>query len=126
MLPTSTSGSSDGTGVILPAGPSTVKTVEFSFTASSKSGQIKGKCLLKDVNTGVTFRCLDTNTYVQIGPHTFFYGTGTANGVVQGYRMDVNDGGESPGAVDTFTLVSDQGYALAGIVVKGNIQVRVP
>lgn len=121
ILPTSTLGSSDGSGQILPPGPSSVKVVDFEFSAS---GQLKGKCLIKDVNTGTTFRCVDIIAYVQSGPHTFFYGHGTANGVTQTYRMDVNDGGESRGAVDTFALVTDLGYALAGTVVKGNLQVR--
>jgi hypothetical protein len=59
-------------------------------------------------------------------PHTFFYGTAVVNGVVMKYRLDVNDGGEATGAVDTLTLVTDLGYALAGTVVQGNVQVQAP
>jgi FG-GAP repeat protein len=121
VVPLATSGASDGSGRILPPGPSQAE-VAFAFSASDA----KGKCNVKDDNAGVTVRCLDVVSYVSVDPHAFFYGSAVVNGVPTTYRLDVNDGGKSGGAVDTFTLVTGNGYALAGTVVQGNVQVQAP
>lgn len=126
QLPASTGGLATGGGAIMPPGPSDTEEVIFGFSAGQHNGGLKGKCLINDDNTNVMVKCLDIFAYVQVGPHAFFYGSASINGFTQQYRMDVNDGGEGGGAIDTFSLVTSGDYVLAGTVVKGNIQVHAP
>ena len=117
FLPLSTTGAADGSGVLQPRAARAAAAVDFSFNTAGR-----GKCQIKDANTGTTVRCADLVTYVQVGAYAYFYGFADVNGVMQMFRLDVKDGGQS--SLDTFTLIAEQGYVLAGTVMKGNIQVK--
>lgn len=118
-----TPGQATGGGVVVPIGFAQ-EVVVVGFNAQSDDGaSTKGRCLVKDPNLEITIRCVDVLTYAQSGPNATFSGTARVNNAYfTGYRIDVNDGGD--GNADTFAIVTDSGYALAGTIVDGNIQVH--
>jgi hypothetical protein len=123
ILPFSTPGQATGGGQILSFGPISDEIV-FGFTARSENSGPKGHCRVIDPNTDTQVKCLDVTILVQAGTQATFYGSAEINGTAASYQIAVNDGGESQQVIDTFSLVTSNGYAISGVVAKGNIQVH--
>jgi hypothetical protein len=124
ILPLSGVGQATGGGQVVPPGP-VQDEVGFGFVAKSQNGVPKGNCRVVDPNVDVQVKCLDVTAFVQTGPQAFWFGNAEVNGSAAQYRIDVNDGGEGQGSIDTFAIVTTNGYALAGQVVRGNVQVHM-
>ena len=121
--PASTSGLATGGGLVIPPGP-IPQEVAFGFVARSTDDTgPSGHCNVIDQATDMHIVCLDVFAYVEVGPHASFWGRARVNNAFEtSYKIDVDDGGEA-GAIDTFAIVLASGYALAGTVVDGDIQV---
>jgi hypothetical protein len=72
----------------------------------------------------VMVKCLDVTTFVQTANHVTFSGTATVNGIDTRYTIDVDDVAEPGRGADTFKIVTTSGYAAAGVLTQGNIQVH--
>ena len=120
----STPGQTAGGGTVLPPGPFPDE-VGFGFMANSQPFAAKGTCRVVDPNTDTQVKCLNVWVLVLSGSNATFYGDAEVNGAAASYRIDVNDGGEGQGSIDTFSIVTSNGYALAGTVVHGNVQVHM-
>ena len=120
---TNTDGASTGGGRVLPAAePSDA--VAFGFTVRSVDDRLRGTCNVLDQQAGVHVRCRTVDSYVQVGSTATWTGTADVNGVLQRYRISVQDSGE-PNRADRFTIVTDT-YSTSGPVIEGNVQVHRP
>jgi hypothetical protein len=124
LPPASTPGQTAGGGQLVPPGPSPDE-VGFAFVANSQNGVPKGTCRLVDPNVDIQVKCLDVWVLTLTGSNATFYGSAEVNGAAATYQIDVSDGGEGKGSIDTFALVTSNGYAVAGTVLRGNVQVRM-
>jgi hypothetical protein len=117
----STFGKVTGGGNISPtAGGSGVT---FGFNAQNTENGMKGSGTIIDHNAGVRVKILDVTTFSIVGTHATFTGTAEVNGVVEKYRIDVDDLGEPGTGLDSFKIVTDS-YGAGGTLSGGNIQVH--
>jgi hypothetical protein len=121
-LPSSTPGQVTGGGQVLNAAGA--DQIAFGFTAKSQSDVIGGTCTIVDPSTNTTLKCLDVTALVQSDSHATFFGHGTLNNVPMMYRIDVDDFGEPGSGRDVFKVEADAGFAVAGVVSRGNIQIH--
>jgi hypothetical protein len=69
-------------------------------------------------------KCLDVEGLVIAGTLATIFGRATVNGSETRYRIDVDDL-EEPGRFrDTFSIITESGYAATGVVTQGNIQIH--
>lgn len=120
--PLSSAGKATGGGQIPSA--SGADPVTFGFTAQSDGQAQKGTCEVVDHATATTIKCLDVTGYFQSGNHATFVGHATVNGVATLYRVDVTETGEPGIGRDSFAIHTGSGYAAAGVLLHGNIQVH--
>jgi hypothetical protein len=111
------------------ARPSLEEDVTFGFEFHGQDSVLdspKGTCLIVDRNLDVTVHCFDAFAYVQVGPSATIWGTADVNSVLTLFRMDVTDGADTftQEEPDTFAFVTESGYAVAGVVSDGNIDVH--
>jgi hypothetical protein len=97
--------------------------VTFGFNAHSTEKGLKGSGTIIDHNAGIKVKILDVTTFSIVGTHATFTGTAEVNGVVEKYRIDVDDLGEPGTGLDTFKVVTDS-YGSGGTLSGGNIQVH--
>jgi hypothetical protein len=121
ILPVATPGQVTGGGWIFK--PASVEMVSFGFNAQKTRTGLNGNCNVIDHETNAQIRCLSVDSLVIVGTHATFFGHATFDGAVTDYRIDVDDLGE-PGSTDTFKIQLDNGYAAAGVLAGGNIQIR--
>ena len=121
-LPASTPGQVTGGGYLPDA--TLAGLVSFGFNAQSSGGGVKGNCNVIDHGTGQHLKCLDVTTLVQTPTHATFFGEATVDGVATNYRIDVDDLGEPGVWRDTFKIQTDGGFAAAGVLTGGNIQIH--
>jgi hypothetical protein len=121
VLPATTPGQVTGGGWIVKGG----ERVSFGFNAQSKDvgDAAKGNCNVIDHATNGHIKCLTVDSLVVAGTHATFFGQARVDGETTDYRIDVDDLSE-PGAADTFKIQTDSGYAAAGTLVGGNIQIH--
>ena len=81
-------------------------------------------CVVVDPATRTIIKCLDVTGYVQVGPHVYFTGHATIDGIATQYRIDVDDLAEPGAGRDTFMVQTDSGYLAANVLEHGNIQVH--
>jgi len=98
--------------------------VVFGFGAHGGPVTPSGSCQLMEQAAGVTVRCLSVTLLLIAGTHATIGGEALVNGVATNYQIDVEDLADPGAAVDTFTIVTDAGYAASGVVEHGNIQVN--
>lgn len=121
VLPASTPGSSNGGGQFIDA--STDDDINFAFNFKSDAGRTKGSCHVNDRALGTTVKCLDVLAYVQGKGEATVYGTAEVNGVPGYYKIVLTDG--APGS-DSFSIITQGGYAAGGEVAEGNVQIHTP
>jgi hypothetical protein len=103
----------------------------FGFVVQFRAGDPAptGNLNYIDQTANVRINSVAYSLLVITGTHAFFTGTATvnSNGVssAQQFRVDVDDLGE-PGTAgpDTFSIVTSGGYAAAGPLTAGNIQIQ--
>jgi hypothetical protein len=96
--------------------------VVFGFTAKSDGVTAKGRCAVAAYGTLVT--CQNVTLLSQLGTHVTFLGQARVNGVLTDYRIDVDDLGEPGRDRDLFGIQTTSGFAAAGVLRAGNIQVH--
>jgi hypothetical protein len=119
MLPATTPGQVTGGGWI----PKDGDRVFFGFHAESDGVLTMGGCNVIDRATMTHIRCTTVDTLVVEGTHATLFGNATVDELPTRYRIDVDDLGE-PSTSDTFKIVTDSGYAAAGTLEGGNIQIH--
>ena len=122
ILPASTPGQVTGGGYVNDA--TLAGEVSFGFNAQSTGGLVKGNCNVIDHGTGQHVKCLNVTALVQTPTHATFFGEATVDGVATNYRIDVDDLGEPGGGRDTFKIQTDSGFAAAGVLTRGNVQIH--
>jgi Bacterial Ig-like domain (group 1) len=125
ILPVSTPGKTTGGGQILHVDGAGVT---FALTFQSDADGVKGECNVVDHPSGqAKVNCLDVLAYVQTANEATVYGNATVDGEPAGlFRIHVVDGGESGIGRDEFDIETQDGYARAGPLTQGDIQVHPP
>lgn len=122
--PLNTPGEATGGGMLAAvAGPG----VTLGFNARSTGDSFKGICTVifhsPPPGSGSMVKCLDVTAFLQIGNQVTFSGPADVNGTRTTYQIDVVDNGE-PGTADTFAILTGNGFAAAGTLMGGDIQVH--
>jgi hypothetical protein len=97
--------------------------VTFGFNANNTDKGMKGSGSIIDHSVGTTVKIREVTTLAVAGTHATILGTAEVNGVVEDYRIDVDDLGEPGADGDTFKIVTNT-YGTAGILTGGNIQIH--
>jgi hypothetical protein len=121
VLPASTPGSSNGGGQFLDI--ATDADINFGFNFKSDAGGTKGSCHVNDKARDTNVKCLGVIAYVQGTSEATVYGTAEVNGAPGYFKIVLTD--DSSGS-DTFSIITQGGYAAGGAVTRGNIQVHTP
>jgi hypothetical protein len=97
--------------------------VNFSSSAKSVDGVMAGNCAVTAGQTKI--KCLTVDGYYQsaTSDRAVFVGSATQDGVTTRYRIELNDNGE-PGTSDHIEITTDAGFAAAGLIGDGNLQVH--
>ncbi|HKZ83754.1 MAG TPA: post-COAP-1 domain-containing protein [Anaerolineae bacterium] len=98
----------------------------FGFEAEYVTGQVapSGQLTFVDHGSGKRVQSTSIDSFHAVGNIATFTGRATVNGVPGvTFFVEIVDNGE-PGNADTFRLVLGDGYAAAGVLGGGNIQVR--
>jgi hypothetical protein len=117
----STLGKVTGGGSILQAEGG--RGVTFGFNANNTDKGMKGSGSIIDHSVGTTVKIREVTTLAVSGTHATILGMAEVNGVVEKFRIDVDDLGEPGADGDTFKIVTDT-YGTAGILTGGNIQIH--
>ena len=98
-------------------------TVNFSSSAKSVDGAMAGNCVVTVGQTKI--KCLTVDGYFQSATNdrAVFVGSATQDGVATRYRIELTDNGE-PGTSDRIEITTDAGFAAAGVLGSGNLQVH--
>jgi hypothetical protein len=82
-----------------------------------------GNCAVTVDQTKI--KCLTVDGYYQspTNDRAVFVGTATQDGVTTRYRIELTDNGE-PGTSDRIEITTDAGFAAAGVIGAGNLQVH--
>jgi hypothetical protein len=97
--------------------------VNFGFNAQSTDNGMKGSGVVVDHSSGKLVKIIDVTYLGVAGTQAVFLGTAEVNGVVEKYRIDVDDLGEPGIGVDTFSITTDS-YRAEGVLTGGNIQIH--
>jgi hypothetical protein len=123
VLPASTPGQVTGGGQI--DNLLVLNAVAFGFNAQFETDKgFHGHCNVVDREAKTHIKCLDVEALVVTGTHTTIFGRATVNGTEARYRIDVDDLEEPGPFVDTFSIITENGYGVGGVVTKGNIQIH--
>ncbi len=122
VLPSSTPGQVTGGGQINKA--LILESVAFGFNARSTLTSFQGHCNVVDREAGIHIKCLDVEALVVVGTHATIFGRATVNGTQTRYRILVDDLDEPGRFRDTFSIITENGYAATGLVTQGNIQIH--
>ena len=97
--------------------------VNFSSSAKSVDGVMAGNCVVTVGQTKI--KCLTVDGYYQSATNNraVFVGSATQDGVTTRYRIELTDNGE-PGTSDHIEITTDAGFAAAGLLGGGNLQVH--
>ena len=94
----------------------------FGFNAQSDGTTDSGHVNFLDKGLKLHLVSTEITALVVSGDHATILGTGTANGEIVDFRVDVTDAGE-PNAADEFAI-SWTGYSNGGTTANGNIQIN--
>ncbi len=97
--------------------------VNFGFNAQSTGNGMKGSGVVVDHSAGKTVKIIDVTYLGVAGTQAVFLGIAEVNGVVEKYRIDVDDLGEPGIGIDTFSIITDS-YRAEGVLTGGNIQIH--
>jgi hypothetical protein len=98
-------------------------TVNFSSSAKNVDGAMAGNCAVTARQAKI--KCLTVDGYFQSATNdrAVFVGRATQDGVATRYRIELTDNGE-PGSSDRIEITTDAGFAAAGVIGGGNLQVH--
>jgi hypothetical protein len=97
--------------------------VTFGFNAQNTDKGMKGSGSIIDHSVGTTVKIREVTTLAIAGTHATILGTAEVNGILENFRIDVDDLGEPGADSDSFKIVTDT-YGTAGILTGGNIQIH--
>lgn len=97
--------------------------VNFSSSAKNVDGTMAGNCTV--TVDQMKIKCLTVDGYFQspTNDRAVFVGTATQDRVATRYRIELVDNGE-PGTADRIAITTDAGFAAAGVIGDGNLQVH--
>jgi hypothetical protein len=121
VFPVSTPGASNGGGQFLDV--ATGNDINFGFNFRSDAGGTKGACHVNDKARDTTVKCLNVLAYVQGTDEAVVYGTAEVNGAQGYFKLVLTD---NTAGSDTFSVITQSGYAAGGAVTQGNIHVHTP
>jgi hypothetical protein len=127
----STSGAPDCTGGDFVTGGGWIETAgmnrgTFAVAGGLKNGALWGHLQYIDHGTGLKVKGTGVTAYTTTSATTRrIEGTAEIGGKPGTYKIDVADNGE-PGRYDTFSIKLSTGYAAAGKLAGGNIQLHKP
>lgn len=119
VFPASTPGASTGGGQFLDVANGT--DINFAFNFKSDAGGPKGSCHVKDKARDTTVKCLGVLAYVQGTNEAIVYGTAEVNGAPGYFKIVLTD--DTSGS-DSFSIITQSGYAAGGAVTQGNVQLH--
>ena len=125
VFPASTPGASTGGGQLYNLQTQTDGVV-LGFNFKSDADGPKGTCTVNDKPGDTTVKCLDVLAYVQSANGATVYGTAEVNGAPTYYKVTLSDNDTSGAGADTFSIITQSGYSLFGVLTQGNIQVHTP
>lgn len=125
LVPLMTPGRAQGGGQINhPAGTGAASAVTFGLTVLSDGEHITGECNVYDQASNRHLRCDHITQFAQIGNTAIFSGRATwDDGESTRVTIEVEDGGSSGIGRDAFSVETEDGYARAGVLTEGDIQV---
>ena len=98
-------------------------TVNFSSSAKSVDGKMAGNCVVTVSQTKIKCHTVDGYFQSATNDRAVFVGSATQDGVTTRYRIELTDNGE-PGTSDRIEITTDAGFAAAGVIGGGNLQVH--
>lgn len=125
VFPASTPGAAIGGGQLLDLATQRDGIV-VGFNFKGDAGGAKGNCSINDKAADISVKCADVLAYVQEGNAATVYGTAEVNGAPTSFKIVVTDGNPDFEGADTFSIVTQSGYSLVGVLTQGNIEVRRP
>lgn len=117
---------SDSAELLIVRGTAAGGKATFGFNAELVTGALAptGDLTFNDHASKKSVKATSVDSFSAVGNKAIFSGRATVNGVPGvSFYVEVEDLGE-PGNLDTFRLVLGDGYAAAGTLTKGNIQVE--
>lgn len=103
--------------------PASGSGVTFGFNAQNTDNGMKGTGLVIDRNVGVRIKILTVEAFAQTETWAAFTGQAEVNGILEAYRIDVDDLAEPGTGSDTFKITTDS-YVSSGVLTGGNIQIH--
>ena len=125
VFPASTPGAATGGGQMLNF-VTGLDGIVLGFNFKSDANGPGGNCTINDKSGGTSVKCKDVLAYVQGGNEATVYGTAEVGGVPTYYKIVLTDNATSGAGADTFSIITQSGYTLAGALTQGNIEVRQP
>ena len=123
VLPVFTSGKATGGGQFLRTTTQEHITFGFEVKSSDDRNRLQGRCLVLDKASNTRIKCLNVSDYEEIANTATWEGDAEVNGVIERYRITVQDNGEPNQGLDTFAI-DTVSYHAAGPVVRGNVQLH--
>ena len=115
VFPASTQGAATGGGQLLDFQTQRGGlVVGFNFRGDAEGAQ--GHCTLNDKSGDAFVKCGDVLAYVQAGNSATVYGTAEVNGALTYFKLVLTDNNPDFEGADTFSIVTQSGYALTGVV----------
>ena len=124
-FPASTPGAATGGGQLLDF-QTQRDGIVLGFNFKSDADGTKGNCTVNDKAGDTSVKCKDVLAYVQAGNTATVYGTAEVNGAPAYFKIVFTDNDPSADGADTFSIITQSGYALTGVLTQGNIQVHQP
>ena len=122
VIPPSTPGQVTGGGQIIHNG--IIRGVSFGFNAQLNNDSFHGSGVVVDHQTKTQIKILNVDYLLITGHHATFRGDAEVDGTPTRYTIDVDDLA-TPGLLrDTFKIVTESGYAAAGPLTQGNIDIH--
>lgn len=125
VFPASTPGASTGGGQLLNF-VTQLDGIVLGFNFKSDAEGASGNCTVNDKASDTFVKCQEVLAYVQAGNTATVYGTAEVNGAPTFFKITLEDNDTSGAGADTFSLVTQSGYTVVGVLTQGNIQVHQP
>jgi len=125
VLPASTPGAATGGGQLLDF-QTQRDGIVIGFNFESDTKGTKGNCTVNDKAGDTSVKCLNVLAYVQAGDTATVYGTAEVNGAPTFYKLVVTNNDPNQEGADTFSILTQSGYALTGVLTHGNVQLHRP
>jgi hypothetical protein len=125
VFPASTPGAATGGGQLLDF-QTQRDGIVIAFGFKSENGKLSGNCNINDKATDTSVKCRDVLSYVQSGNSATVYGTAEVNGAPTYFKIVLREDDPDSAGADTFSILTQSGYTLTGVLTQGNIQMHHP